>query len=958
MASRIRIILPFVALLATVSGSRPSALSDQFVLPDDLEIALWAESPMFFNPTNIDVDARGRVWVAEAVNYRDFNTAKQAPLTHPAGDRILILTDQNGDGRADSTKVFVQDKDLRAPLGLAVIGNRVVVSASPHLIVYTDENGDDTPDKKEILLTGFGGLDHDHGLHALVAGPDGRWYFNTGNAGPHIVTDRSGWTLRAGSLYTGGTPYNLKNQGGMVSDDGRVWTGGLALRIEPDGTRLTVLAHNFRNVYELAVDSFGDLWQNDNDDQVMTCRMTWLMEGASAGYFSADGSRYWQADRRPGQDTFTAHWHQDDPGVLPAGDNTGAGAPAGVVRYEGDQLGQRYRGLLLSADAGRNVIFGYLPKTQGAGFALERFDFLSSLGAPNENYVWNRVDRDPRKWFRPSDVAVGADGAIYVADWYDPIVGGHQMQDVKGYGRIYRITPKGRALTTPSIDLSTTAGQIQALLNPAVNVRSSGFERLKARGAGALPAVKRILADANPFHRARAIWLLAELGPAGVREVELLLDDPNPQIRITAFRALRHVKASVIVEARRLSRDPSPAVRREVALSLGGTPFEASRDALLALAAGYDGADRWYLEALGTAASGKEEALHAALLPALGHRDPTLWNARFSAVAWRLHPPSAIGAFKARATSARLPADARRQAVVALGFINDPRAAQAMAELTLSALPDVAGEAAWWMTYRKTNDWRAYPVDGWVVGAPVEKPASIDDILPLRALVLDDAAPIDRRIDAGLAMTKYADGGQLLIQLAAENRLASPLREAIGSVIFSNPDRIVRAVATGLFPRPGGPPRMTVAEVTARAGDARRGKMRFAATCSTCHRVGPSTALGTSADVGPELTDISKKFDRAGLVEAIVNPNAAIAFGYSAELVVTRRNEPHIGFLQADGPTVAIRDGYGRVQSFAREDIATRVPLKSSLMLDPLALALSEQDVADIVAFLMTEVGR
>ena len=99
------------------------------------------------------------------------------------------------------------------------------------------------------------------------------------------------------------------------------------------------LAHNFRNAYELAIDSFGDLWQNDNDDQVMTCRMTWLMEGANAGYFSNDGTRFWQADRRPGQDTFTAHWHQDDPGVQPAGDNTGAGAPAGVVRYESDALG-------------------------------------------------------------------------------------------------------------------------------------------------------------------------------------------------------------------------------------------------------------------------------------------------------------------------------------------------------------------------------------------------------------------------------------------------------------------------------------------------------------------------------------------------------------------------------------------------------------------------------------------
>ena len=134
-------------------------------------------------------------------------------------------------------------------------------------------------------------------------------------------------------------------------------------------------------------------------------------------------------------------------------------------------------------------------------------------------------------------MAVGADGAIYVADWYDPIVGGHQMQDGKGYGRIYRITPKGRTLTTPSIDLSTTAGQIQALLSPAVNVRSSGFERLKAEGAGALPAVRSVLADPNPYHRARAIWLLAQLGPAGVREVERC--SPTPTRRSASPRSAR-----------------------------------------------------------------------------------------------------------------------------------------------------------------------------------------------------------------------------------------------------------------------------------------------------------------------------------------------------------------------------------------------------------------------------------
>src|SRR5690606_14415557 len=103
-------------------------------------------------------------------------------------------------------------------------------------------------------LTGFGGKDHDHSLHAVTGGPDGQLYFNTGNAGPHHVTDKAGWTLRSGSIYTGGSPYNRENRGNQRSDDGKVWVGGLALRIRPDGTGLKVMGHNFRNSYEVTVD--------------------------------------------------------------------------------------------------------------------------------------------------------------------------------------------------------------------------------------------------------------------------------------------------------------------------------------------------------------------------------------------------------------------------------------------------------------------------------------------------------------------------------------------------------------------------------------------------------------------------------------------------------------------------------------------------------------------------------
>src|SRR5215213_7660045 len=201
---------------AATAADGPSSVISHARVPEGLEVTVWAQAPQFFNPTNLDIDQFGRVWVTEAVNYRLFNNESKQPLKHPDGDRVMVLEDADGDGVAEKSHVFVQDKDLTAPLGIAVLGNRVFVSCSPNIIRYTDADGDavfdpSKGDKKEIFLTGFGGFDHDHGLHAMFAGPDGFFHLNAGNAGPHVVTDKSGWTLRAGSFYTGGTPWNNKN---------------------------------------------------------------------------------------------------------------------------------------------------------------------------------------------------------------------------------------------------------------------------------------------------------------------------------------------------------------------------------------------------------------------------------------------------------------------------------------------------------------------------------------------------------------------------------------------------------------------------------------------------------------------------------------------------------------------------------------------------------------------------
>ena len=158
--------------------------AELFTVPEGFEVTIWATSPQISNPTNIDFDERGRMYVAEGVNYRGKKGRR------PEGDRIVILEDTLGVGKADKVTVFTQDTNLESPLGVAYIDGKVVVSQPPDLIVYTDVNGDGvidlSVDKKEVLLTGFNGRQHDHSLHSATFGPDGKWNFNQGNMGRQL----------------------------------------------------------------------------------------------------------------------------------------------------------------------------------------------------------------------------------------------------------------------------------------------------------------------------------------------------------------------------------------------------------------------------------------------------------------------------------------------------------------------------------------------------------------------------------------------------------------------------------------------------------------------------------------------------------------------------------------------------------------------------------------------------
>ena len=359
----------------------PRAALASFKVPDDLQLELVLAEPIVRQPVSISFDERGRLWVVQYLQYpypaglkmvshdgvwrAVYDKVPPPPPHHFRGkDKITIHEDTDGDGVFDRHKTFVDGLNIATSVARGRGG--VWVLNPPYLLFYPDRDNDDVPDgDPEVHLQGFGLEDTHSVVNSLQWGPDGWLYAAQGST----VT---GHVTRPG-LDAGKEPVHSMGQ--------LIW------RYHPETRRYEVFAEGGGNAFGVEIDAKGRIYSGHNG-------------GDTRGFHYVQGGYY--------QKGFNKHGPLSNPysfGYFPAmKHNRVPRFTHTFVIYEADALPERYRGLL----------FGVAPLLNHVVMSQVRPDG-SSVQTQDIGLAVSTDD----SWFRPVDIKLGPDGALYIADWYD-----------------------------------------------------------------------------------------------------------------------------------------------------------------------------------------------------------------------------------------------------------------------------------------------------------------------------------------------------------------------------------------------------------------------------------------------------------------------------------------------------------------------------------------------------------
>lgn len=474
-------------------------------VPDGFGVTLFAGEPDVHQPIAMDLDDRGRLWVAECYTYEggEYDLDKR--------DRVLIFDDTNGDGVFDDRKVF-WDQGQRVT-GLTIGFGGVWITSAPHLLFLPDRDGDDRPDgEPEVKLEGFSVRARHNMVNGLRWGPDG-WLY-----GRHGITDSS----------TVGTPETPL--GARTRLNCSIW------RYHPIEKQFEVVTHGTTNPWGLDYDDHGQWFFTNN----VINHLWHVVPGAHyERMFGADFNPHVYELISPTADHF--HWDTAG-GEGDAGnsnrkqydgrhDSHGGGhSHAGGMIYLGDNWPAKYRGMIFMCNThGRRVNADTLHRQGNSYVARHAEDFLI---AGNE-------------WFRGVELKYGPDGGVYLSDWSD-LGECHDRDGVhRTSGRIYKITYK-----TPDrrrVDLATENNRQLAKFQLHRNdwfVRHARrlLQERAAQGVDLSDAREELIEiydrESDVTRKLRAMWALHSIGETNREWLVRAIDDQNEHVRAWAIRLL------------------------------------------------------------------------------------------------------------------------------------------------------------------------------------------------------------------------------------------------------------------------------------------------------------------------------------------------------------------------------------------------------------------------------------
>lgn len=994
-----KIIQTFGGRGAVGDDSLPTPAAEavkEFVTTENLEMELVMAEPQVRQPLYMSFDDRGRMWVVQYLQYpfpeglkvikydqylrAVFDKVPAAPPNHVKGaDRITVYEDTDADGKYDTSKDVITGLNIAT----AVLqgGGGIWVLNPPYLLFYPDANRDDVPDGDPVVhLSGFGLEDTHSVANSLCWGPDGWLYGANGST----------TTANISSEVT----KNVKFLGQCI------W------RYHPTTKVFEIYAEGGGNTFSLDIDGAGRVFSGTNG-------------GGTRGMYYPQGSygiKGW-AKHGPLTNPYAFGWFEH---MRHEGD--GDRFPQTFAIYEGGLLPEKFNRMVISANALHNRVWA---SELMADSSTYRTKDLPAIVTTNDH------------WFRPVDLKVGPDGAVYMADWYDSRLSHVDPRDNwhKASGRIYRLSgkeseptkaPDGKPWTATDFAKCSTDTLKHQIVSPNKWVRQTAVRVLSERiNSGDKDHLARnMFADmctSDIPGALESLWIVSRTGGFTPDLALKLLSHPDEDIRRWTVRLIgddRRIDDAIAARMAKLAAEESYVqVRSQLASTAKRLPATFALPIVKALLQRDEDASDLHMPlliwwAIEAQCGGDRDAVLALF------GDKALWDHPITAktIIPRLMQRYALtGKPEDLETCAQLlaiaPSDAHKQTLIS-GFL------EAYQGREIKQLPESLTQAI--TAYQKSLG-----QDDLVLNIRLGKQEAIDEALKF---IANEGADRPKRLSyiAVLGEVKAAKTVPVLINLLGSPSIAikrAALQAminfddpAIGDAVCSRyhtslPDeqdlrsiahrvlasrapwakKLLEEVASfrikaaiipldvvqqmrlhedpevqALLNKLWGKTRATSEEKQKQVARLRtalvaqrgktvdteqmtRGRAMFTKHCATCH-----TLFDEGGKTGPNLTGYERD-NIDFLLLSVVDPSAAIREEFTQFQIVTTSGLTLTGLIdKQDDRTVSIRGANNQTTLLNRDEVEVLKAMDTSIMPDGLVEKLSDAELADLFAYVMT----